>query len=109
MSDQFDVPIYNQFDDRSFANAINRTYSRENLFNVLKYGNDSSMRGTYLELTQLSIAQKERIHTLRTVAIYGPQTTEHSYRPSFTRPWMVYIRCCFLEFDESVKCSWSIL
>ena len=79
MSDQFNVPIYNQFDDRSFANAINRTYSRENLFNVLKYGNDSSMRGTYLELTQLSIAQKERILTLRSVAIYSPQTTEHSY------------------------------
>ena len=86
MSDQFEVPIYNQFDDRSFANAINRTYSRENLFNVLKYGNDSSMRGTYLELTQLSIAQKKRIHTSRSVTIYGPQTTEHLYRPSFTRP-----------------------
>ena len=59
MDDQF---------DRSFATAMNRTYSRENLFNILRYGNGSSMKGTYLQLTEISIAQKEWIHSIN----HGP-------------------------------------
>ena len=62
MNGQFDGLIDDQF-DRSFATAINRTYSRENLFNVLKYENGSSMKGIYLQLTEISIAQKEMIHS----------------------------------------------
>ena len=62
MNGQFDGHMDDQF-DRSFATAINRTYSRENLFNVLKYENGSSMKGIYLQLTEISIAEKEAIHS----------------------------------------------
>ena len=57
------IPAMDDQFDRSFATAINRTYSRENLFNVLKYENGSSMKGIYLQLTEISIAQKEMIHS----------------------------------------------
>ena len=62
MNGQYDGPMSDQF-DRSFATVINRTYSRENLFNVLKYENGSSMKGIYLQLTEISIAEKEAIHS----------------------------------------------
>jgi len=70
MNGQFDDQIDDQF-DRSFATAINRTYSRENLFNILKYENGSSMRGTYLELTEISIAEKEAIHLVENLVNHG--------------------------------------
>ena len=70
MNGQFDDQIDDQF-DRSFATAINRTYSRENLFNILKYENGSSMRGTYLELTEISIAEKESIHLVENLVNHG--------------------------------------
>ena len=57
------IPAMDDQFDRSFATAINRTYSRENLFNVLKYENGSSMKGIYLQLTEISIAEKEAIHS----------------------------------------------
>ena len=75
MSGEFDDSVNGQY-DRSFANAINRTYSRENLFNVLKYGNDSSMRGAYLKLTEISIAEKPGIHLA--IHLHGPCSMVHS-------------------------------
>ena len=70
MNGQFDGPMDDQF-DRSFATAINRTYSRENLFNVLKYENGSSMKGIYLQLTEISIAEKEAIHLDKNLVNHG--------------------------------------
>ena len=96
MSDQFDALIHDQFDDRSFANAINRTYSRENLFNVLKYGNGSSMRGTYLELTEISIAEKKGIHILWTVIIL-----KVVFNMSMELPWWKVF--CWVLFLNSWK------
>ena len=69
MNGQFDDQIDDQF-DRSFATAINRTYSRENLFNALKHEN-GSIRGTYLELTEISIAEKEAIHLDENLVNHG--------------------------------------
>ena len=77
MNGQFDDQIDDQF-DRSFATAINRTYSRENILNVLKYENGTSIRGTYLafgtkylELTEISIAEKEAIHLDENLVNHG--------------------------------------